>query len=87
MRSKNFELGEEELREFLMNRITELKTADEQNDDDEHAGRFKFRASTISNVLPSGHVNEHSKLEASYKNRFQNKGDDLHKRMMKDQQR
>ena len=69
-RSNNFELGEEELREFLMNRITELKAADPNATDEVMAGRFKYRASTISNVLPSGHVDEHSRLEASYKNRF-----------------
>ena len=40
--------------------------------------KFKFRASTISNVLPSGNLNEQTRLAANYKNRFKNKGEKLH---------
>ena len=57
-----FEMHEDDLREFLMNRIAELKAADEQGLDGDNNGKFKFKASTISNMMPSGHVGEASKL-------------------------
>lgn len=41
-----------------MHRIAELRNAEDSNLDDVNAGQFKFRASTISNVLPSGNINE-----------------------------
>lgn len=71
-------MHEDELREFLLNRIAELKAADQEGLDDGNDGRFKFKASTISNMMPSGHFDEASKLQENYKNRFRNKGEKLH---------
>ena len=63
MRHNNLEMHEDDLREFLSNRITELKSNDPNKVDESAAGRFKFKASTISNIVPSGHISEHSRLE------------------------
>ena len=57
-----FEMHEDDLREFLMNRIAELKAADDQELEGNANGKFKFKASTISNMMPSGHVDEASRL-------------------------
>lgn len=76
--ANKFEMHEDELREFLLNRIAELKAADQEGLDDGNDGRFKFKASTISNMMPSGHFDEASKLQENYKNRFRNKGEKLH---------
>ena len=84
--NNNFDMHEDELRDFLMNRIAELRSAENESVDELNAGRFKFKASTISNVLPSGHIAEQSRLEANYKNRFKNKGEKLHKKMLNKQQ-
>ena len=81
----NFDMHEDELRDFLMNRIAELRSAEQTDLDEFNAGKFKFKASTISNVLPSGHVQEQSRLEANYKNRFRNKGEKLHKKLINKQ--
>ena len=54
----NLEMHENELKEFLMNRIAELRQADDHKLEDLNCVKFKFRASTISNVLPSGDINE-----------------------------
>lgn len=51
-------MHEDELKDFLMQRIAELKNADDDKFDDLNSSKFKFRASTISNVLPSGNINE-----------------------------
>jgi len=79
-------MQEDELREFLINRIADLQN-NGQTEEKIDNGKFKFKASTISNLLPSGNIDEHSRLEANYKNRFRNKGEKLHKRMLNNQQR
>ena len=61
-----------------MYRIAELKRLDDDKLEDLQDVKFKFRASTISNVLPSGNLNEQTRLAANYKNRFKNKGEKLH---------
>lgn len=61
-----------------MYRIAELKRLDDDKQEDLQDVKFKFRASTISNVLPSGNLNEQTRLAANYKNRFKNKGEKLH---------
>lgn len=48
-------MHENDLRDFLKKRIDELN-ADQK--EEEVVEKFKFKASTISNVLPSGHVTE-----------------------------
>lgn len=78
-------MHEDELKEFLMHRIAELKSAEDHKLEDLNSAKFKFRASTISNVLPSGNVHEASRLENNYKNRFRNKGAKLHQRMLNSQ--
>lgn len=86
-KKENFEMHEDELREFLLNRIAELKSADLGDEDDGEEGKFKFKASTISNVLPSGHLNEQTRLAANYKNRFRHNGEKLHQRLLNQQQK
>lgn len=54
----NFQMQEEELRDFLINRIADLKQKDDKEEQQEEEVQFKFKASTISNVLPSGHLSE-----------------------------
>ena len=85
--TNNFEMHEDELRDFLANRINELKRADEAEPDGD-AGKFKFRASTIANVLPSGHFQEHSRLEANYRKRYEHpRGEVVHQKLILDQRR
>ena len=69
-------MQEDELRDFLINRIADLK---HKGEEEENLGQvqFKFKASTISNVLPSGHQIEQMRLEANYKKRF-TKGQKVH---------
>ena len=62
-------MAEEELRDFLQDRLAELDDGANADKSATGTGRFKFRASTISNVLPSGHVTEQSRLAANYKKR------------------
>ena len=71
-------MDEDELREFLMYRIAELKRVEDNKLEDLNDVKFKYRASTISNVLPSGNAYEAVRLEANYKNRFRSKGEKLH---------
>lgn len=80
-------MHEDELRDFLTNRINELRNEGDDRDKEWENGKFKFKASTISNVLPSGHTIEHSRLAANYKNRFRNKGEKLHQKLLNTQQR
>jgi len=69
-------MKDDELRDFLMNRIAELKnqTHGFDNEMEElNSLKYKFKASTISNILPFNEPIEISKLEENYKSRFQNK--------------
>ena len=66
-------MAEDDLRDFLIKRITQLKSTDKIKDH-EDADKFKFKASTISNIVPSGHKGELDRLENNYKNRMTNKG-------------
>ena len=85
--TSNFEMHEDELRDFLANRINELKRADEAEPDGD-AGKFKFRASTIANVLPSGHFSEKTRLEANYRKRYEHpRGEIVHQKLILDQRR
>ena len=85
--TNNFEMHEDELRDFLANRINELKRADEAEPDGD-AGKFKFRASTITNVLPSGHFLEKSRLEANYRKRYEHpRGEVVHQKLILNQRR
>ena len=69
-------MKDDELRDFLMNRIAELKSqthgfGDEINE--LNSQKYKFKASTISNILSSHEPVEVTKLEENYKARFHNK--------------
>ena len=66
------DMAEDDLRDFLIRRIAQLKSTEKINHD--HAHKFNFKASTISNLVPSGHIEEPNRLEANYKNRMTNKG-------------
>lgn len=69
-------MKEDELRDFLMNRIAELKSQTNGMEDEINelnSGKYKFKASTISNVLSSNPPVEVTKLEENYKARFHNK--------------
>ena len=45
-------MQEDELKDFLICRIAELRDVDKSKLEDLNSEKFKFRASTISNVLP-----------------------------------
>lgn len=71
------DLREDELRDFLFNRIAELKMAStygKQNELDElNRPVYKYKASTISNVLPhdvAQKLKTTDKLHHAYKKRF-----------------
>lgn len=49
-------MHEDQLRDFVQKRIDELNIVHKA--DENQKAKFKFKASTISNVLPSGHVGE-----------------------------
>ena len=75
--AQGVDMKEDELRDFLMNRIAELKSQTSGLDgemDELNSLKYKFKASTISNILGS-HTDgpEILKLEDNYKARFHNK--------------
>ena len=74
------DMAEDDLRDFLIKRIAQLKSTDKINHDEAH--KFNFKASTIANIVPSNHAVELDRLEKNYKNRLQNKGQKLHQRIM-----
>ena len=63
-------MPEDELKDFLMQRIAQLKSAEDQNFEQINSQRFKYRASTISNVLPSRDISEQNRLHENYKIRY-----------------
>ena len=72
------DLREDELRDFLFNRIAELKMATTygKNKEREEINRpsYKYKASTISNVLPHDlalKLKTSDKLHHAYRTRFQ----------------
>ena len=73
-------MAEDDLRDFLIKRISQLKSTDKINPDDAH--KFNFKASTISNIVPSNHKGELALLEKNYKNRMNSKGQKLHQRIL-----
>lgn len=69
-------MKDDELRDFLMNRIAELKsqTSGYHGEIGElNSLKYRYKASTISNILSSHPPIEVAKLEDNYKARFHNK--------------
>ena len=74
---RGVDMKDDELRDFLMNRIAELKNQTDglgSEIDELNSQKYKFKASTISNIL-SSHADgpEISKLEENYKARMHNR--------------